>query len=87
MSRLSNILKTRVLLLSFFFNHHFTLVVKFSFEPMSAMEHVWLSGSWAGRHIRSLNFIVSTALGLSGLRDSVFGMCHDFLNNNYYSSS
>lgn len=44
--------------------------------PMRMVEEVRLTRSWAGRHIRSFDFVVSSALRLAGLRNPVFGMCH-----------
>lgn len=60
----------------FFVDHHFTFVVKFSLEPVCTVEKVRLSSCWTCWYVRRLNFVVRSALGLSGLRNAVFGMCH-----------
>lgn len=44
--------------------------------PMSTVEHVWLARCRTSRNIRSLDFVVSSAFRLTGLRNPVFGMCH-----------
>jgi len=61
---------------SFFVDHHFALIVELSFVPMSAVEHVWLTGSWTCRNVRSLNFVVSSAFRLACLGNLMFWMCH-----------
>ena len=60
----------------FFFHHHFTFVVKFSFVPESPVGQVHLTGSRACHQLLSGTFYVSPSLVSSGFRCFSFRMCH-----------
>jgi hypothetical protein len=61
------------------FHHHFAFVIKLSFVPMSAVEEVRLSSSWACCNLRSSQCIVCSTLSRPCLTLASFGMCHDGL--------
>jgi hypothetical protein len=61
---------------NFLLHNHFTVVVKFTFKPVSAVCFVNLSSSWASCQTRCFRFVVRSALISAGARMSAFWMCH-----------